>query len=171
MKCSDATFPVTSGRDENFNFIPFTTSKAPLAWGCHIAFAGLDFTFSVQLAVFYICLFILYVPGMGLCVCTEGCLLRASVPNCSIHGALFLLLDSVLAAACKAGSPTSTEQETVQEAIQPVGEGGSLHLLFCTVGAVVCLLPQAWPVDMRKARTKHSSSEMRGAAGWEVGIK
>lgn len=38
--------------------IPFTFSEALLASRCRTVSAGLDFTFSVQLAVFCICLFI-----------------------------------------------------------------------------------------------------------------
>ena len=48
---------------------------------------------------------------------------------------------------------------------------GDLHLLLCPAGVAGCFLPQAWPLDVLKACTEHSSSEMRGAAGWEVGIR
>ena len=48
---------------------------------------------------------------------------------------------------------------------------GYLHLLLSPEGAVVYSRPQAWPADMLKACTKHSPSEIRGAAGWEMGIK
>lgn len=54
---------------------------------------------------------------------------------------------------------------------RPYSLAGDLHLLLCPAGAAGSFLPQAWPLDVLKACTEHSSSEMRGAAGWEAGIR
>lgn len=124
----------------------------------------------MQLALFCICMFILYIPGMGFSMCIEGSrALSSTAWNCSIHGAV-----SPAPGQCPGCSPPGWFPHLHGGGNLAGGHTasrGDLHSLLCPAGAVVCFLPQAWPAEMRKAHTKPSSSEMRGTAGWEVGIK